>query len=206
MRQIQGPHASILQAVAWHRTKVSHKARQHHVSGWNKHFYKFPKQDFMHSEQEAWKPNASSEFMTESHKRNSHEIYITITCCTSKMPLCSLGVKSTDSDAVQMHIQVDKRQSIHAPAQRITYRKLEFQWLHVLRWHTWKLQRVRSGENIPNWELYWGHLSLKCWFRLVHDFGQNFRKQRSFRVSSVTVIIMLKENLFCTNWWHNFIP
>lgn len=94
-----------------------------------------------------------------------------------KTPLCSLGVKSTDSDAVQMHIQVDKRQSIHAPAQRITYLKLEFQWLHVLRWHTWKLQRVRSEENIPNWELYWGHLSLKCWFRLVHDFGQNFRKQ-----------------------------
>lgn len=141
-----------------------------------------------------------SEFMTECHKRNSHKFYITITCCTSKMPLCSLGVKSTDSDAVQMHIQVDKRQSIHAPAQRITYRKLAFQWLHVLRWHTWTLQRVRSGENIPNWELYWGHLSSKCWFRLVHDFGQNFRKQKSFRVLSVTVIIMRKENLFCTNW------
>lgn len=80
-----------------------------------------------------------------------------------------------------MHIQVDKRQSIHAPAQRITYLNLEFQWLHVLRWHRWKLQRLRSGENIPNWELYWGHF--KCWFRLVHDFGENFRKLTSFCLS-----------------------
>lgn len=140
------------------------------------HFYQLPKQNFMHSEQEAWKTECLFWIWLQATKEIL-KFYTAITCWTSKTSLCSLGVKSTDSAAVQMHIQVDKRQSIHAPAQRITYLKLEFQWIHVLRWHTWKLQKVRSGENIPNWELYWGHLSLKCWFRLVHDFGQNFRKQ-----------------------------
>lgn len=140
-------------------------------------FYQLPKQNFMHREQEAWKTECLFWIYDLKPQKKFSQIYTAITYCTSKTPLCSLGVKSTDSDAVQMHTQVDKRQSIHAPAQRITYLKLEFQWLHVLRWHTWKLQKVRSGENIPNWELYRGHLSLKCWFRLVHDFGQNFRKQ-----------------------------
>lgn len=145
------------------------------------HFCQLPKQNFMHSGPGSMKNRTSLlNVWPQATKETLSKLTLlscAITCCTSKTPLCSSGAKGTDSDAVQMHIQVDKRQSIHAPAQRITYLKLEFQWLHVLRWHTWKLQRVRSGENIPNWELYWGHLRLKSWFRLVHDFGQNFRKQ-----------------------------
>lgn len=140
------------------------------------HSYQLPKQKLVHTEWEAWKTECLfwiSDLKLE--KKLSNFVLLSNVALVRHLHVLS-GLKSTDSDAAQMHIQVDKRQSIHAPAQIITYLKLEFQWLHVLRWHTWKLQRVRSEENIPNWELYWGHLNSKFWFRLF-DFGQNFRKQ-----------------------------
>lgn len=139
------------------------------------HFYQLPKQNRMHAEQEAWKPECLLFRIWLKARKETLSLYCYQILHWKNACVLS-GLKSTDSDAAQMHIQVDKRQSIHAPAQIVTYLKLEFQWLHVLRWHTWKLQRVRSEENIPNWELYWGHLNSKCWFRLLLDVGQNLRK------------------------------